>query len=77
MAEDARVWLEVAFEGGQGLRVVVPAAVADDVERALAAADRDSLSFEGEDGRYTLALRKVVFVKRSAREDRVGFGAAA
>ena len=38
MAERDRVWLEVAFEGGQALRVTVPAAVADDLDRALDAA---------------------------------------
>ena len=29
------------------------------------------------DGRYTILLRRVVYVKRFARESRVGFGAAA
>ena len=76
MAED-RVWLEVAFEGGQALRVTVPLATAEDLDRALASENRGSLSFEAEDGRYTLALDKIVFVKRYAREATVGFGAAA
>ena len=35
MAERDRVWLEVAFEGGQALRVTVPAAVADDLDGTL------------------------------------------
>jgi hypothetical protein len=74
---DERVWLEIAFEGGQALRVTVPIATADDLDRALASDNRDSLSFEADDGRYTLALSKIVFVKRSARADTVGFGAAA
>jgi len=72
-----RVWLEIAFEGGQALRVTVPAETAEELDRALATQDRESLAFEAEDGRYTLALRKIVFVKRSAREATVGFGAAA
>jgi hypothetical protein len=33
-----------------------------------------TFSFEAEDGRYTLLLRRVVYVKRFARESRVGFG---
>ena len=74
---DERVWLEIAFEGGQALRVTVPIATAEDLDRALASDNRDSLSFEADDGRYTLALSKIVFVKRSARADAVGFGAAA
>ena len=32
------------------------------------------LKLEAEDGRYTLLLRRVVYVKRFARESRVGFG---
>lgn len=74
---DESVWLEIAFEGGQALRVTVPLATAEDLDRALAADNRDSLSFEADDGRYTLALSKIVFVKRYARADTVGFGAAA
>ena len=76
MAEE-RVWLEVAFEGGQALRVTVPLATAEDLDRALAAENRDTIAFEADDGRYTLALNKIVFVKRYAREATVGFGAAA
>jgi hypothetical protein len=71
-----RVWLEVAFEGGQALRVVVPVTTADDLDRALAS-EGESFSFEADDGRYTFALKKVVFVKRYAREATVGFGAVA
>jgi hypothetical protein len=77
VAERERVWLEIAFEGGQALRVTVPAKTAEELDRALAADNRESLSFDAEDGHYTLALKKVVFVKRYAREATVGFGAAA
>jgi hypothetical protein len=76
VAERNRVWLEIAFEGGQALRVTVPLETAEELDRALAA-DGESLSFEAEDGRYTLALKKIVFIKRYAREATVGFGAAA
>jgi hypothetical protein len=77
MADRDRVWLEIAFEGGQALRVTVPLQTAEDLDRGLASADGESFSFEAEDGRYTLALKKIVFVKRYAREATVGFGAAA
>ena len=76
MTDRDRVWLDVAFEGGQTLRVTVPLAIADDLDRAIAARE-ESFAFEAGDGRYTFALRKVVFVKRYAREATVGFGAAA
>jgi methylmalonyl-CoA epimerase len=71
-----RLRIEIAFEGSQVLTVWVPPTTADDLDRALAGA-HDSLSFEAEDGRYTLAVKKIVYVKRFARESRVGFGAAA
>ena len=76
MADRDRVWLEIAFEGGQALRVTVLLEIAEELDRGLAA-DGESISFEAEDGRYTLALKKIVFVKRYAREATVGFGAAA
>ena len=60
-----------------------PSASADALEQALGAADprrqraSGALELEAEDGRYTIALQRVVYVKRFARESRVGFGAAA
>jgi hypothetical protein len=72
-----RVRLELAFEGGQALTVVVAASIADDLDRALSEGSDGAFSFDAEDGRYTVGLRKVVFVKRFARESRVGFGASA
>jgi len=76
VADLDRVWLEIAFEGGQALRIVVPLEIAEDLDRGLGS-DGESLSFEAEDGRYTVALKKIVFVRRSMREATVGFGAAA
>jgi small-conductance mechanosensitive channel len=73
MSADDRVRLEIAFEGSQVLNVYVPVSTAEDIDRALAGA-HDSLSFEAEDGRYTINVPKVVFVKRFGRESRVGFG---
>jgi hypothetical protein len=75
MSSNDRVRVEIAFDGNQVLSIYVPSATADDLDRALAG-DHESLSFEAEDGRYTLQLRKVVYVKRLARESHVGFGAA-
>jgi hypothetical protein len=69
-----RIRLELAFEGSQVLTVFVSPELADQLEGALAGGN-DSLTFEAEDGRYTIAVPKVIFVKRFARESRVGFGA--
>lgn len=71
---DERLRLEIAFEGSQVLTVYVPSSTADDLDRAMGGG-QESLTFEAEDGRYTVAVSKVVFVKRFARESRVGFGA--
>ena len=75
MAEDERVRIEVAFDGGQALGALVAVAAADALERALAAGEDSAFTLEAEDGHYVVALRRVVFVKRFAREMRVGFGA--
>ncbi len=73
MAEE-RIRIEVGFQGGQGIAALVPVSVAEDLERALANGGDGAHRFEGEDGVYTVALRQVVFVKRSSRESRLGFG---
>jgi hypothetical protein len=69
-----RVRIEVGFEGGQVMSAFVENAAADELEQALAAAQLDgAVHLEAEDGRYTLALSRVVYVKRFSREGRVGF----
>jgi hypothetical protein len=72
-ADSVRV--EVAFDGGQILSALVTAAGADALERALDASSDGTIQLDAQDGRYTVALRSVVYVKRFARESRVGFGA--
>ncbi len=69
-----RVRLEIAFDGPQFLSVTVPAMTADDLDRALADGHEGSLTFESDEGRYTVSTRRIVYVKRHARESRVGFG---
>jgi hypothetical protein len=69
-----RIRIEVGFDGGQIMSALVEAAAAEQIERALTAGSEKSLSFEAEDGRYTIALARVVYLKRFAREARVGFG---
>lgn len=76
LANAERVRIEVAFDGGQIMGALVSAQSADALEQALGAADAAALSLEAEDGRYTIALQRVVYVKRFARESRVGFGSS-
>jgi hypothetical protein len=72
MAEE-RARIEIGFEGGQAMTVIVSAAQADELERSLAEGTESGYALEAEDGRYTVALRRVVYVKRFTRESRVGF----
>ena len=77
MAEIDRIRIEIALDGQQVLSVLVPQQTAEDLDRALAGDHDSTYSFEAEDGRYTVLLRRVVYVKRFARESRVGFGSVA
>jgi hypothetical protein len=70
---DTRVRIEIAFDGGQVLAAFVPAESVDELERALGQSGDGSFALEAEDGRYTVSLRRVVYVKRFTREARVGF----
>ncbi len=74
MARDERVRIEFGFDGGQGMAVHVDVATADALEKALAESPDQAFPLEAEDGRYTIRLSRVVFVKRFSRESRVGFG---
>jgi hypothetical protein len=69
-----RVRIEIGFDGGQVMGAHVDPEAADRLEQALARNDDGSLPLDVEDGRYTVSLRRVVYVKRFAREGRVGFG---
>jgi hypothetical protein len=75
MAEADRIRIEIAFDGTQVLSVLVPSQTADDLDRALSGDHDGAWAFEADDGRYTVALSRIVYVKRFARESRVGFGA--
>jgi hypothetical protein len=69
-----RVRIEVGFDGGQVMSAFVEDAAADQLEQALAVGEADgAIHIEAEDGRYTLTLSRVVYVKRFSREGRVGF----
>ena len=75
MADGERVRVEVGFEGGQGLSALVPTEAAEALEAAIGQGGDGAFRLEADDGRYTIALRQVVYVKRLSKESRVGFGA--
>jgi len=68
-----KVRVEVAFESGQNVGVLVPASAADALAAALAGEDA-TFELETEDGTYVLALKKIVYLRRSSRETQIGFG---
>ncbi|HEU0303402.1 MAG TPA: hypothetical protein VFR32_02360 [Gaiellaceae bacterium] len=74
MAEPAIARIEIGFEGGDVLSVRVPVDDADALDAALRARDDAVCELRGEDGRFLVVLGRVLYVKRYAREARVGFG---
>jgi hypothetical protein len=75
LSNGERVRIEIGFDGGGSLAALVESETADDLEGALANGRAGSLPIDADDGRYTIVLARVAYVKRFARESRVGFGA--
>jgi hypothetical protein len=73
VADAQRVRIEVGFDGGQVMSAHVPSASADELEQSLDGGAMGAFKLEAEDGRYTVALARIVYVKRFSREGRVGF----
>ena len=73
MADDQRVRVEIGFDGGQVMSAYVESAAADELEQSLGAGGVGAFQLEAEDGRYTVTLPRIVYVKRFSREGRVGF----
>lgn len=73
---DENTRIELGFDGGQILSVLVPMHAAEDLERALESGNDNAFGIDAEGVRYTVILRRVLYMKRFAREARVGFGAA-
>jgi hypothetical protein len=65
--------IEIGFEGNQIMSALVTTHAADELEGSLGAGKGGTLVLDAEDGRYTVALGRVVYLKRFAREGRLGF----
>ena len=73
MAE-TRVRIEIGFDGGQVMSAHVETKTADELEQSVGAGGGGgALQVDAEDGRYTVALARILYVKRFSREGRVGF----
>jgi hypothetical protein len=78
MAEPTeRVVVEIGFDGGQIMGARLTSGSADALEQALASRNDGALTLDADDGRYTIPLGRVVYVKRFTREARVGFASDA
>jgi hypothetical protein len=74
LADPDSVRVELAFDGGPGLSALVTVQGADELERSLATQAAGTVMLDANDGRYTVVLARVVYMKRYAKEARVGFG---
>ena len=71
---DEFVRIEIGFDGGQILSWLVTPESADGARSAaVPAGGTGTLALDAQDGTITLVLERVVYVKRYARESRVGF----
>jgi hypothetical protein len=70
---EERLRIEIGFDGGQVMSAYVQVTAADELEQALDGAGGGTVRVEAEDGRYTIPLARIVYVKRYSREGRVGF----
>ena len=73
MAEAVPARVEIGFHGGDVLSVRVPVEDADALDAALRARDDVVCELRAEDGLFLVVLSQVLYVKRYAREARVGF----
>ena len=74
MAETESSRVEVGFEGGLIMNALVTEESAEALERAVNARSEGTLALDAQDGRYTIVLSRVAYVKRFAREAKLGFG---
>jgi hypothetical protein len=75
MVDSDSTRIEIGFDGGQVMGALVSAKSADALELAVAGGAAETLQLDAEDGRYTVVLSRILYVKRFAREARVGFEA--
>jgi len=73
MPDDALARVEIGFQSGDVVSMRVPVEDADALETALRSREDAVCELRGEDGRFLVVLSQVLYVKRYAREARVGF----
>jgi hypothetical protein len=73
MADDVLARVEIGFQSGDVVSMRVPLEDADALDTALRSREDAVCELRGEDGRFLVVLSQVLYVKRYAREARVGF----
>jgi hypothetical protein len=72
---DDSIRIELAFDGGQIIAAAVQPDAADAIERAVAAGAGGTGQLDTEDGRLSVVVPRVVYLKRYPPGSQVGFGA--
>jgi hypothetical protein len=75
-ASDDKARLDIGFKGGATLSVSVTVLEADALEQALRSANGGLVELATEDGKLLVVAAHVLYVRRHARDSRVGFSAA-
>jgi hypothetical protein len=73
LADADSIRIELAFDGGQIIAANVSTETADALERAIAATSQSTVQLDTDDGRLSVAVPRLVYVKRYARDSKVGF----
>jgi hypothetical protein len=73
MATAERVEVELGFESGGLLRLLVPTADAAELVRAFGGGDETLVAVDSERGRVVVDLRRLAYVRELARDRRLGF----
>ena len=73
MADNEHIRIEVAYEGGQIIAALVAPDTADALERAVNAGAGGMLELATTDGRLTVSVPRVVYVKRYTKGAQPGF----
>jgi hypothetical protein len=73
MATAERVEVELGFESGGVLRLLVPTADAAELVRAFGGGDESLVAVDSERGRVVVDLRRLAYVRELARDRRLGF----
>jgi len=74
MAEDdEKVRIEIGFDGGQIMSAIAAADEVERLERHLQVGGDGVVEVGTDDGRYLVAIRRIVYLKRFSRESKVGF----